>query len=430
MGNVPPTSVAEAVPQAALPWIIRLRLTMAVGQFLVAAFAVLFLDIEWPWYWWCLPPALVAVSNVFLSGHTGWLQSIDRGTLVALAFVLDILCLTALLIGSGGANNPFSLLYLVHITLSATILTKRWTWFLGVLSTVCFALQFWIYRPIALLEVHHHGGTASLHLMGMWFSFAVAALLIALFSGKLSELLRRREQALLQLEAELAKQERLASLATLAAGAAHELSTPLGTIAIVAKELERYATRSVQDDAIASDSRLIRQEVDRCRDILQGMSARDTESGQEPHTQMRLRELMAPFLDTPDLLVILPEDLADRIVVLPRQTIQRTIQALIKNAWEADAVTEVVLEIAENGDQVCLRILDNGTGMPPEVLHRLGEPFFTTKEPGKGMGLGVFLARTVVEGLGGTLRFDSRKENGTQVLLKVPFICAVKEEHV
>src|SRR5678815_3348877 len=131
------------------------------------------------------------------------------------------------------------------------------TWLLGALSTVCFGLLFWVYLPIPAMEIQHHGQGTGLHLAGMWVGFAVAASLVAIFSGEISELIRQREESLLRMQEELAKKDRLASLATLAAGAAHELNTPLGTIAVVAKELERYATLTVRDTALAEDSRCL-----------------------------------------------------------------------------------------------------------------------------------------------------------------------------
>jgi two-component system sensor histidine kinase RegB len=129
------------------------------------------------------------------------------------------------------------------------------------------------YRPIAALEMHHRENGVNLHFTGMWVGFAVA----------------EREQSLLQMQEELARKDRLASLVTLAAGAAHELSTPLSTIAIVAKELEHYATRTVLDTAVADDSRLIRMEVDRCRQILHRMSSEGAEPAGEPRESVPLR---------------------------------------------------------------------------------------------------------------------------------------------
>jgi two-component system sensor histidine kinase RegB len=276
--------VPEAAPQIALPWIVRLRYGMAVGQIATALFVRYALHIDIPLLAIAIAPALVAASNLLLAARVaqpGISRRIATSTLVAWAFVLDTLCLTFLLMLSGGPTNPFSLLYLVHITLSAIILTKPWTWALGALSTLCFGLLFRIYLPIPVLEMHHPEGGTNLHLVGMWIGFGVAAVLVALFSGKISELLRQNENSLLLMQAELAKRDRLASLATFAAGAAHELNTPLATIAVVARELELFATDTVRNEAVAEDSRLIRTEVDRCREILWRMSVQ----GAQPAAQ-------------------------------------------------------------------------------------------------------------------------------------------------
>ena len=192
------------------------------------------------------------------------------GTLLA----LDTLCLTALLALTGGPANPFTVLYLVQITLSAVILSKAWTWALGLVSAAGFGLLFAVHVRLPIFEAHHTADGFSAHLTGMWLAFAAGALLITVFIGKVSEALRKREQEVLALRDRLARHERLGAIATLAAGAAHELGTPLGTIAVASKDLEYYATEISRNAEVAEDARLIRSEVERCRRILNQMSAR------------------------------------------------------------------------------------------------------------------------------------------------------------
>src|SRR5580704_14369027 len=269
---------------------------MAVAQIAAALFVRYLLGVDIPLAAIAIAPALVGASNLLLAARVrrpDVSHSIPTSPLVAWAFVLDTLCLTFLLMLSGGPTNPFSLLYLVHITLSAIILTKRWTWLLGGLSTVCFGLLFRIYRPIPVLEMHHPADGTNLHLIGMWIGFGVAAVLVAVFSGKISELLRQHENSLLVMQAELARRDRLASLATLAAGAAHELNTPLATIAVVARELELFATNTARNEAIAEDSRLIRTEVDRCREILWRMSVQGAQPAAHAAESVDAGELLA-----------------------------------------------------------------------------------------------------------------------------------------
>jgi two-component system sensor histidine kinase RegB len=166
---VPPADLSHvAAPQIALPWIVRLRYGMAIGQIVTALFVRFALSVDIPLGAIAIAPALVGASNLWLAArvrHPDVSRRIATSTLVAWAFVLDTVCLTFLLMLSGGPTNPFSLLYLVHITLSAIILTKRWTWLLGGLSALCFGLLFWIYRPIPVLEMHHPADGTNLHLI-------------------------------------------------------------------------------------------------------------------------------------------------------------------------------------------------------------------------------------------------------------------------
>lgn len=407
----------------ALPWIIRLRYAMALGQVATAITVNTALGIDLPLKWIAAPPLLVALSNLWLARREARTQTAE---LIGWIFVLDTLCLTAVLMLAGGANNPFSLLYLVHITLSAIILSRLQTWGLGLLSTICFGSLFWAYRPIAELEMHHRGEGINLHLTGMWIAFAVASFLVAMFSGKISELLREREESLLRMQEELAKKDRLASLATLAAGAAHELNTPLGTIAVVAKELEHYANLATRDAALADDSRLIRQEVDRCREILRRMSIDGAEPAGEalsPVTVRELAEAVAHQSPASYQVELGPLDGASVLLRMPRHAVEQALLALVKNAFEASPPgSPVTVTTTQNDQSVQFIVMDHGTGMSAETLRHAGEPFYTSKEPGKGMGLGIFLVRTLAERIGGRLNLESKPGAGTTAVLELPYI--------
>jgi two-component system sensor histidine kinase RegB len=385
------------------------------------------LAVDLPLRWIFIGPMLVIGSNIWLGRRIA-----DRAV-IGWLFVMDTVCLTSVLMLSGGPNNPFSLLYLVQITVSATILTQRQTWAIGVLACLCFASMFWTYRPIAALEMHHHGAGVNLHLTGMWVGFAIASFLVALFSGKISELLREREESLLRMQAELLKKERLASLVTLAAGAAHELSTPLATIAVVAKELERYAERTIRDAALAEDSRLIRQEVQRCSAILERMSVDGAEPAGEALAEVTAEEVLGavreliPAGKRNDVEVSVEG--SDGLLRVPRHAVEQALFALVKNGMEASPARGCVrLRATGRCGEICFAVSDEGSGMPAEVLLHAGEPFFTTKEPGKGMGLGIFLVQTLADRLGGRLTFDSAPGRGTTVTLALPL--AYKAEGV
>lgn len=227
----------------ALRWVIRLRYGFMAGEIAIIAALHFGLQIELPLLIIGPAIALQAVSNWLLSTNR---QRLGEGAehLVGALFAFDTLCLTMILALSGGAANPFSLLYLVQITFSAIVLHRLWTWALGVISTVSFGLLFVISRDVPAFHAHTQSGEFSIHLFGMWVAFAAAALLISFFVGKLSSESRQKELELRLMQKRLARNDRLASLVTLSAGAAHEIATPLATIAVTAKEMERAAGAS------------------------------------------------------------------------------------------------------------------------------------------------------------------------------------------
>lgn len=428
-----PAALPEAAPRIALPWIVRLRHALALGQTATIVAVDRLLGVDLPLQWILILPALTVVSNLWLRWwglQEDVAERSDASGVLAGIFVLDTLCLTGILMLSGGPNNPFSLLYLVAITLSATILSKRQTWALGALATVCFASLFWIYWPLPVLEMHRTEPGPNLHLIGMWVSFGAAAFLVAMFSGKISELLREREASLIQLQEKLAKKDRLESLVTLAAGAAHELSTPLATIAVVAKEVERYAAQQHEEasdafDSLAEDSRLIRTEVERCRQILTRMSMEGAEPTGEASVEVQVSDLlattMAEFGPSSRVRTKIADGAESVKLVIPRRAVEQALVALIRNAVDASANRAMVtVSAAVEGRSLQFLVEDTGAGMNEETLRHVGEPFFTTKEPGRGMGLGVFLVRTLAHRLGGGLTFESAVGRGTRVTFELP----------
>ena len=414
----------ELTSRLALPWIVRLRYGLAATELAILLCATYVLDAKVPLTAGVLVMLATVLSNA-LQTHLRVSFKVDFEKLVAALFCFDILCLTAVFHMTGGASNPFSLLYLVQITLSATILGKRMTWFMGVLSAVCFGSLFFFYVPIPAIEQHHVSAGKNPHLLGMWIGFAVAAFLIALFSGKISEVLRQRERQLLDLQRRLADKERLASLATLAAGAAHELATPLATIAVVAKELEYNARRSDPEGSVAEDSQLIRSEVERCRYILQGMSAQGAELPGELPVEVTegklLTELTARLAPSLNQRLAIESDGSGWRAELPLQSLVQALSALLKNAADAADEGTIHLQLSSRFDELRFIVVDHGIGMSTEVSKRVGEPFFTTKPPGKGLGLGTFLVRALAEGWGGSLQFESSEGHGTKATLILPF---------
>jgi two-component system sensor histidine kinase RegB len=411
--------------QTNLRWLLRLRWGALGGQILTILIVRFVMDLAIP----IAPLAALLAFDALTNALWHLIRRRDPGAPVSdraigATMVLDVLVLSGLLYFTGGADNPFSFLYLVLISLAAVILTSTWTWALVALSLAASAILFFWHRPLDLGE--SHAAHMRLHLRGMWIAFGVAAAFIVYFLRRVSRALAEREAELEVSRNLVARQERLAALATLAAGAAHELSTPLGTIALVAKELEREVARLGSPDQLADDVRLVRAQVDRCRAILERMCVDAGEMRGEGFVPATVRELVDASLTglttgSPIRAEIAP-DLEGVSLRVPARAISEAIRGVLKNAQEASSPSgaPVKLLVRRDDHAVAFAVEDRGPGMPAAVLDRVGEPFFTTKPIGQGMGLGLFLARAVLERVGGSLSFDSMVGRGTTAVLRVP----------
>jgi len=406
-------------------WLIRLRWGAITGQLALVLGSRFLLGIALPLAELFALIAIEAASNAAL---TLWLRRARdiRPWMTGLVMGLDVALLTAMMRLTGGPLNPFSTLYLVNIALAAVVLPSTWTWFLTALSLSCFGFLF---IDQALLQdggaMAHSHDHMRMHLEGMWLAFGLAAGFIVYFVQRVTGALAERDAELASARALTARNERLASLATLAAGAAHQLSTPLSTIAVVAKELERQLERDDPDGSSAGDARLIREQVERCRDILQQLAADAGESTGEALQATRIEDLvhaaMRGLAQGDAIALSLSPAARDARLHAPPRALAQALRGLLKNACEASpAGSPVEVRVERGGDAWVLEIADRGSGMTPEVLARAGEPFFTTKGPDQGMGLGVFLARTVVERLGGRFEIESEEARGTCVRLHLP----------
>jgi two-component system sensor histidine kinase RegB len=329
---------------------------------------------------------------------------------------------------SGGSYNPFNFLYLVHIALAAVVLRPRYTWGLAALSALCFGTLFGDPFAAGSVSGHlDHADQMEMHLRGMWVAFAVAAVFIVYFVGRIRRALGERDAELALARERSARSDKLASLATLAAGAAHELSTPLGTIAVAAGEMQQAVARA-DGSALLDDARLIGDEVRRCRGILERLSTDAGDSPGEVPERVTLGSLAEALrASTSDRVVmVLPSEAAAlEVSVFPRATLQ-ALSALIDNALDASPpATEVVVEAGVAEGEAFFCVQDHGSGMAAAVLERAGEPFFTTKEPGEGMGLGLFLAHAIADRLGGRIEIESQPGAGTRARLVMPLASGV-----
>ncbi len=397
-----------------LDTLVRLRWLAVFGQ-LGAVLVVHFgLEFEVP-IWACLVVILLsALLNVALRvgfRQTQWLEP-DRA---AWLLGFDIAELAALLYLTGGLENPFAFLLLGPVLISATALPPRMTLLIGTFAMMCATvLVFFHYDlpwdsedPLDLPEIY---------MVGVWLSILLAIGYIGVYTWQIAEEARQLSDALAATELVLAREQHLSQLDGLAAAAAHELGTPLSTITVVAREIERALEPK---SPLTDDVKLLREQAQRCREILSKIT--ELPAG-EPFDRMPLSALIdeaaAPHRNFGVALgVTLPPDRSDEPSGARNPAIRYGLGNLIENA--VDFARQRVEIFAEwTADEVGITISDDGPGFAPEVVDRIGAPYVTHRRPGPrgsegddevfGLGLGFFIAKTLLERSGAKLTLTNQ----------------------
>ncbi|MEM9192204.1 MAG: ATP-binding protein [Myxococcota bacterium] len=418
----------EAATEIGLSGLRRLRwLAVAVGT-ISALLATFVLDVDVSLTVILILLGAMAGSNLLLTFYS---PRIPTTTLLAAVLMLDVGIVFGCLAVSGGPENPFSVAFLIYVTIAAAVLNRGFTWAIVGLSIVAYGSLFFIdslLDPLLGGESstgggmhHHHHAEAgfSAHLYGMFIAFSVSAAMVALVVQRIASSLSQRRIELAKARDLAARHQRSAALSTLAAGAAHELSTPLGTIAVIAAELDRWAEQR-GEAAVSDDAALIQKELRRCRAILDEMASRSGHlagEGLEPRPVRELVEAAAKELRPDEQRRLEISGTEGSIRVPPRAFVQ-VLSNLIHNALDASDA-QVQVEFRDD-NPVTVTVRDEGVGMSPEVAERATDPFFTTKDTGAGMGLGLFVAKSVADQLGGTLRIETAPGEGTEVSLELP----------
>lgn len=422
---------ARLLPGAGLPWFLGLRWVAAVLQLTMASILL--------WSGDSTSAAVLAGIALVTAASNGFALWGARGngqrdgvgpTPMALPLLLfDTVAHTLLLAVTGGPTNPFSVYYLVLVSVAAVLTSVSSTWIVTTLSSIGFGLLFVLPEPEATTDQaghhHHHSMTKSshdagsdeepfdLHLQGMWFAFTVSAALVALFVTRLtSALAAERDRS--------SRVQRLASLATLAAGSAHEIANPLATIRIAIDEME--STLAGRDPELLQDIHLIQREVERARAVLDRLALASGEvMGESPRSVTVLELLTAAIAELPPAeRARVTWTVGTEALAVPATAMAQLLRRLIDNGLESSPRASVTVTVVSSRDTVLIAVEDDGPGLTPEVLQHIGEPFFTTKAPGHGMGLGVFLARALLDQLGGSLEYTSKPGTGTEAVVRLP----------
>jgi len=419
-----------------LQTIVRLRWFAVAGQLAAIGVVYLALGFDLPIGTCLLIIALSAWLNVFLRVRYPARHRLGANVATAL-LAYDVVQLSVLLYLTGGIENPFTVLIVAPVTVSAATLPPRNTILLGALALAASAFLVRWSWPLPW-----HDGPAlalpPLYKLGLLASVVACTIFLALYAFRLSKEARQMSAALAATEHILAREQQLHALDGLAAAAAHELGTPLATIVLVTKELERDLPRN---GPLAEDIALLRSQADRCREILQKLTRRPSE--QDPmHASLSVRQLLdeavSPYRSYQTKLDIRAAAAAQTQPEAAREPVGERrpgviygLGNLIENAIDF-ARERVVIEALWDAETVRIVVTDDGPGFPPDVMDTLGEPYVTTRgerrpirrargETG-GLGLGFFIAKTLLERSGAELTLANREapEQGAIVRIEWP----------
>ena len=414
--------------------LVMLRAIAVAAQCATLALVYRFLEMKLQWL-----PMLAAIAALAGLNLLTWMRlrndkPVSNAELFA-QLCADVLALSVLLYYGGGSTNPFISLFLLPLVIAAATLPHSYTWAMTGITTGCYTLLMKFYVPLPTTHGAMDGAQMddmpgmdmslamppddafNMHVIVMWLGFVISAVVVSYFVVKMAHAVRERDETLAKVREETLRNERIVALGIQAAGAAHELGTPLSTLAVVIGELKR-------DQAVLPEYRdnlaILDSQVQVCKRILGKLlaNAQDTEA----KTAQPLEQFLAATLDEWQLLrpAVLCRYQASGTQPSPQMNLDPALRAallnLLNNAADASP-QEINVEAHWDTDNFTLSIHDHGQGLTPEAAARAGSAFFTTKEEGKGLGL--LLANATVERMGGKVRLFNREGGGatTEVIL-------------
>ncbi len=393
---------------------ITLRWVAIIGQIAALSFSVLYFDLKLELGLCFLAIGASIIVNLVLMTvypETKRLTDVEAAQLL----LFDISQLAFLVFLTGGLNNPFALLILAPITIAASVLNLRETIIIGFVAIVLITLITYFHVPLrteqgAVLRL------PPIFVFGFWLAIVIGAVFLGFYARRVTNEIRSMSRALLATQMALAREQKLTDLGGVVAAAAHELGTPLATIKLASSELieDLEGHENLKDDAI-----LIRDQADRCRDILRSMGQAGNDDLHMKYAPISavLEEAAEPHMDRGKQLTINLKPATNTSGQEPElrraPEIIHGLRTLIQNAVDFSA-SNVWIEARWSDDTISVKITDDGEGFPPHLLGRIGDPFMRHRKPPtetvqrpeyEGMGLGLFIAKTLLERSGAELNF-------------------------
>jgi two-component system sensor histidine kinase RegB len=409
MTDIVPSEFRQPNRYVRLDTILRLRWLAVLGQLAAVFIVAQGLNFEFAVLPCLVIIGLSAVINLAVQTIFNPMQRLEPLYAAAL-LALNIVELAGLLFLTGGLQNPFSFLFLAPVLISATALPARMTMALGLFAVACASNLVFYHYPLPW-EGDDPLVLPPIYLFGVWLSITLAIGVTSLYAFQVTEEARKLSDALAATELVLAREQHLTQLDGLAAAAAHELGTPLSTIFLISRELEK----TVPEGPLSADLRTLREQATRCRDILAKIAQLSSSGAPFDHMKLSLliEEVVAPHRD-------FGVDIKVRIAVAPTRepvgarnpAILYGIGNILENAVDFARDT-VEVNAWWNSENVEIVISDDGPGIAPDMLKRIGEPYVSRRPAAddgtrRGLGLGIFIARTLLERTGAKVSFSNR----------------------
>ena len=420
---VPPSDSANRKNMSLL---VQLRWIAVAGQIVTILVVERWLGIALPLEQMAI--VLSALVGLNLGTHI-WLRGREEVSNRALLLVLvfDVAALTVQLWLSGGAINPFTSLFLLQVTLGAVLLEGLSTWVIVVLASMSVVGLTFSYRPLVMPHDEMGGmemtGMFSLHIEGMLACFILDAVLLVIFVTRVSRNLRERDAHLASLRQRAAEESHIVRMGLLATGAAHELGTPLASLAVILGDWRRMPAIRADND-MAQELEEMEAAVQRCKTIVTGilLSAGETRGEESEATTLNrfFDEIVREWRELRSTDTLMFENrIPDQSITVAFDTIvKQAIFNVLENAFDASP-ERIYLTVEQEGESLLVRVKDMGPGFRQEMIQQIGKPYHTSKDR-PGSGLGLFLVVNVIRKLGGTVTARNLAEGGAEVSLQLP----------
>lgn len=419
-----------------LKWLFFLRNFLIAGEALLLVITVYLVSYPVPerLLWAILSIAMIVNSLTWYRlNHSHPVTELELFT----HLVFDVLGITATLYCTGGASNPFSWVFILPLFITATVLPSLYTWYILGLTSVCYTLLigYNIPLPTPVKEVYAQNlpkiivdlqteNTVDLHMFAVWFGFLLIAGIVAYFVIEMTNTLRKRDKRLAEIREQALRDERVVALGTLAAGAAHEMGTPLGTMAILTHDLEQEFSKQGFTDLHAK-MQILREQIERCKKALSVMSASAGEIRAESGHLVPLKEYLEDVIlqwrdqriETNLEYILKDSDISPALVA--DRTLTQALINILNNAAEASP-DWVGLQATWDDSEIVIEIRDKGPGIAPTVVASARKNPIVSKK--QGLGVGLFLAHSTIDRLGGSLNMFNLPQSGTCSRITLPLL--------